>query len=144
MSLADFQPERAKVAYKGGDFDVRGLTLNDVAILLRHHLDDLEALIVVFSRDFDQTAIVSAVTQHGVALIKEAPGLVANLIAIASDEPDEVDQARALSMHTQVNALETIARLTFDEAGGAKKFVESLNHLLRGLRPTLLKTDSPT
>lgn len=136
MSLADFTPARETVEFKGGSFDVRGLSLDDVSILMRSHLPDVEAIIDLLAKgnagaEFE----VSAVLEHAITLVKEAPGLVANLIALACDEPDEVDKARALSLPVQVRAIETICKVTFDEAGGPKKFVESLVHLLASLRP---------
>ncbi len=135
MSLADFQPARETVAFKGGEFSVRGLALDDVAVLMRHHMSDIDALVNAFASDTTPEMASTVVVQHAITLIKEAPGLVANLIALASDEPDSVDNARRLGIAVQVRAIEAIAKLTFDEAGGPKKFVESLVNLLRGLRP---------
>lgn len=135
MALVDYQPERSTVSFKGGEFSVRGLALDDIALLMRHHLRDINALVDIFGKDVTDEVAVAAVAQHAIALIREAPGLVANMISLASDEPDSVDAARRLLMPTQVRALEEIARLTFDEAGGPKKFIESLMVLLRGMRP---------
>lgn len=136
MSLADFQPARESVTFNGGEFSVRGLALDDVTVLMRHHMSDVDKLVEAFSSN-DSTPEYAAkiAAQHIVTLVKEAPGLVANLIALASDEPDSVENARRLGIAVQIRALETIAKLTFDEAGGPKKFVESLVALLRGLRP---------
>lgn len=135
MALADYTPPRLAVPFKGGEFSVRGLALDDLALLMRNHYSDINALVDVFAKDTTEEQPVAAITKHAVALIKEAPGLVANLIAIACDEPDAVDNARKLMMPVQVRAIETIAKLTFEEAGGPKKFMESLANLLRGMRP---------
>lgn len=145
MSLADFEPEKVKVAFKKGGIEVRGLTLVDVAFLMREHLDDLEALIPILSgTNVTQELGVSLLIKNGAALIREAPGLVAMAIAVAADEPDEVDKARMLSMPAQLKAMKAIAQLTFEEAGGPKNFFESLTPFLRQMAPTLPKTDSPT
>lgn len=135
MALSDYVPARSVVSFKGGEFSVRGLALDDIAVLMRNHLSDINALVDVFGKDVTDEAAIGAVAQHAIALIREAPGLVANLIALASDEPDSVDHARRLLMPVQVRAIEEIAKLTFEEAGGPKKFFESLMVLLRGMRP---------
>lgn len=145
MSLANFVPDTVKVPHKKGDFEVRGLTLVDVAFLMREHLDDLEALIPVLTNaSISHDMGVSLLIKNGAALIREAPGLVATAIAIACDEPDSVDQARRLSMPMQLNILKAMAKLTFDEAGGPKNFLESLLPFLRQAMPVLPKTDSLT
>lgn len=136
MGLADYQPVRETVAISGGQsMQVRGLALEDVTVLFRAHLADLDKVVAIFGKQLDADQAVTAMMTHAIALVKEAPGLVANLIALASDEPDAVDNARRLPFAVQVTALKAVARLTFDEAGGPKKFVEGLGDLLRGLAP---------
>jgi hypothetical protein len=135
MSLADYKPARSTVSFKGGEFSVRGLALEDITVLMRNHMSDIDNLVDVFSRNMTDTEASTVAIQHAIALVKEAPGLVANLIALASDEPDSVDSARTLAMPLQIRAVQEIAKLTFEEAGGPKKFFESLMVLLRGLSP---------
>jgi hypothetical protein len=143
MALSDYEPARAQVEFKGGSFFVRGLALDDVTALMKSFSSDLEGMIGIYARGVNNDQTVAAMTQYAIALAKEAPGLVANVIARASDEPDAVDNARRLSMATQVQALKEIGRLTFEEAGGPKKFFESLNGLLTMVAPTATKTGSP-
>lgn len=143
MSLSNYQAPKLVVSFKGGQFEVRGITLDDLAILLKNHLNDIENLVDMFQKEPDHEAAVASLLKHSITLIREAPGLVANLIALASDEPDAVDNARSLSMPIQVKAIQSIAQLSFEEAGGPKKFVESLWMLLKGM-PSLTKTDSLT
>lgn len=144
MSLSDYSPEKAVVVFKGGQFEVRGITLDDLAILLRDHMDDLDALVNILGNamksGISQDTAVALATQHALALVREAPGLVARAIAQQADEPDLVENARRLPMHVQVSALEDIARLTFEEAGGPKKFFERLMKYLPGLT-SLTRTD---
>lgn len=139
MSLADYQPERAEVKFKAGSFEVRGLALDDIATLMRNHGSDLESMIQIYSDAQNNNAAIAAMANYAIALAKEAPGFVANMIALASDEPDTVDNARRLPMATQVEALKQIGRLTFEEAGGPKKFFESLTGLVKMVAPTILK-----
>ena len=142
MSLADYTPLSQSVSLgRGATVSVRGLSIDDIAVLLKDHLSDLDGLFELWERSSDQPL---ASARFVVALTREAPALVATLIALAADEPDMVAKARRLSLPVQIELLKAVLRLTFEEAGGAKKFVESLNQLLRGMRPALSKTDSPT
>jgi len=142
MSIADYKPQTAEVAFKGGSFLVRGLALEDVSVLLRSHLPDLNALVTLFQSNARDDVAVTSMAQYAIALVKEAPGLVSNLIALAADEPDNVAAFRKLSMPIQLRAIETIGRLTFEESGGPKNFFESLINLVRSVSPTAGQTGS--
>lgn len=133
MSLADYQPSRATVEFRGGSLNVRGLSLDDVTHLIRHHLDDLDQIIAMYGDGVDTQMASVATAQYALKLVREAPGLVANVIALASDEPDHAEKARMLPLPVQVDVLKEVGRLTFEEAGGLKKFVESLTTLLGGM-----------
>lgn len=143
MSLSDYFPAKEVVAFQGGQFEVRGLTLDDLAILLRDHLTDLDAVISIIGSDIKHETGVALMAQHGVKLIREAPGVAAMAIAIACDEPDAVDNARKLTMPVQLRALEAIYRLSFDEEDGPKKVLSGLMSLLSGTA-NLKKTDTRT
>lgn len=137
MSIHDYKPATAKVVFKGGDFEVRGLALDDVAVLMRSHLSDLNALMDIYSSTAANDGIkTNAMAKYALKLVKEAPGLVANLIALAADEPNEVDAFRRLSMPIQLRAIEAIGTLTFEESGGPKNFIESLINLFRVIKPS--------
>lgn len=146
MSLSDYTVPTAVVALSGGQVEVRGLSLEDLAILLRNHMGDLDKLILTFAHEVRSDVAISALVQHAVPVIREAPGLVSNLIALAADAPDEVDKVRRMSLAAKQKIIEKIAELTFEEAGGAKKFFASLSVMMTGLsrpegRPSI---DSPT
>lgn len=130
MSLADYQPARTTVPFKGGSFDVRGLSADDLGVLLKHHLPDLDKLFELYAEGVDERMAVFGTAQYAIKLVQEAPGLTAHVIALAADEPERVDQARRLSIPTQVEAIKTIVHLTFDEAGGPKNFFESMKNLV--------------
>lgn len=135
MSIHDYKPAKAEVVFKGGSFAVRGLALDDVAVLMRSHLTDLNALMNIYDSTGSDAVKTNAMAKYALKLVQEAPGLVANLIAIAADEPNEVDLFRALSMPLQLRAIEKIGELTFVEAGGPKNFIESLINLFRVIKP---------
>jgi hypothetical protein len=142
MSIHDYKPETAEVEFKGGSLTVRGLALDDVAVLMRSHLVDLDKLIGIYQSEVNDAAAVASFAQYALALAREAPGLVANIIALSCDEPEHVDKFRKLSIPITTRAVEKIIQLTFEEAGGPKKFVESLMQMIRGMRAP--KTDSLT
>lgn len=144
MALADYQPERVDIQFKGGPLSVRGLSLDDVSVLVKHHLTDLDQLLELYSKNVDPQLAVMATAQYAVTLVREAPALVANFIALAADEPEQADKARRLPIPVQVECIKEIGRLTFEEAGGAKKFFESLKELATKVRPPTSMTDSPT
>lgn len=135
MPISDYKPATAVVPFKGGQLDVRGLTLEDVAILLRTHLVDLDKIVEMFQGGVHDSVTSTMFAKYALKLARQAPGLVANIIALACDDGDDVDPYRKLGMAVQVDAIEHIGRLTFEEAGGPKKFVEKLKALLQGMRP---------
>lgn len=151
MALADFQAERRDVMVNGKVlFSVEGLSLDTLALLVNTHLPDLEYVfgIVVHGERADET-LQQQLARVAVGLAGEAPGLVANIIAICSGEPvtdDLIRQARRLPFPAQVQALEHIGAMTFEEAGGVKKAIESLMILLARLRtkPLNKTTDQTT
>ena len=144
MSLADYQPARALVEFNRGSVTVRGLSLDDVSVLMHNHLPDLDGLFDLYENAATTPADTGVATtaRYMVNLIREAPALVANVIALASDEPDAVENARRLPMPVQLDIMKKVVTLTFDEAGGPRKFFESLMMLLRGIRPAPQTTGS--
>lgn len=142
MALSDFTPVRQTVQFEGGEVDVRGLALDDVALLMKQHLPDIDTLVDVFvqqTRKTDEEAMdLDNIIHHAIGALRTAPGLVAHTIALASDEPDHVDIARSLPLPVQIQLVREIVELTFREAGGPKNFLASLSHLIRGLTPTMM------
>lgn len=161
MALADFIAERRDVKVNGRVlFSVEGLSLDTLALLVSTHMPDLEYVfgIVVHGEKPDET-FQQQILRVAMGLSKQAPGLVANIIAIASgemtrDQSDAgrqanaalIETARRLPFPAQVEALEHIGAMTFEEAGGVKKAIESLMILLSRLRkkPLSKTTDQTT
>jgi hypothetical protein len=147
MALSDFQAERREVKVNGKVlFSVEGLSLETLALLVNTHMPDLEYVfgIVVHGEKADET-FQQQIARVAMGMAGQAPGLVANIIAICSGEPltdDLIKQARRLPFPAQVQAMEHIGSLTFEEAGGVKKAIESLMTLLARLRTKPL--NSPT
>lgn len=135
MLLADFHPQREQVSFRSGSLSVRGLALDDVALLIRENLSDLDTLLKLYADEEGSQAAITATAQYAVAMIRESPALVGRVIALACDEPNSEDHARKLPIPVQVELIKKIIELTFSEAGGAKKFFESLTNLLTVVRP---------
>lgn len=135
MSFANYKPATEAVKFAGGQAAVRGLNTEDISDLIRIHLDDMENLFSLFQ---DASANVAANQQSKaivIKLIKDAPHLAAQIVAMAAGEPDSYDAIRSLPFPTMVDAIEKIGRLTFEEVGGAGNFVATLKGLMAGLQP---------
>ncbi len=112
MSLANLVAITEKIESPHGDFEVRGLTLQALAGLLKDHAEELSKL---FDGEIDFQAVV-----------REFPDLVAMLIAQAAGEPEYVDNVKELPFGVQLNAIEKIWNLTAVD-------VEELGNLIRSL-----------
>jgi hypothetical protein len=134
MGLAAYQAARREF-FSGtpGAFSVQGLSLEGIAILVREHLSEMEPLVDLFINgekakltsvaDKDFTPVVQA-------LVSQAPGFAANVIAVAAGEPDAVGVAATIPGPLQIEILVAIGELTFSEVGGVKKSWETVASLL--------------
>lgn len=131
MGLKDLQLPQEEVPFKGGSFFVRGLNIVDISFLIRNHG---EAMTGAFNKITESgTEIgVDNVMELALPIIESFPSLVAQVIACAADEPNEVGMVSRLPFPSQVDAVEKIMALTFDASGGPKKFVETVLRLLEG------------
>lgn len=136
MSLADFSINKVKVDFRGGSLNMRGLALEDFSVLLRHYLPEMNALFDLYDNKETRDTAISQSGAFALKIVKEAPEMVAQLIVLAGDEPQElIDIARRLPLPVQVECVRNIIDLTFEEAGGAKKFLDSVMGMVATLRP---------
>lgn len=138
MGLQNYTPERHEFVLKGGSFHVRGLSLEDVSRLINHHLPDLEALFDLFASNKITSSTDEQFRDVVVGIVQQAPGFAANVIALASDEPDSAKNAAMLPFPVQVDALIKIGDMTFADVGGLGKGLESIAALLRKANLTKL------
>lgn len=131
MALADYTPERYTVEWRGRVLvEVRGLSLEDVTVLVRQHLPELKELYARFQGD-PKKLLPEGLDAERIALncITEAPTLAARIICLASDERD-MDAARRLTMPLQMKILIEVIRLTFEDVGGPLEFAGMLRKIV--------------
>lgn len=127
MAIADFVLPTEEVQLPDGkSFAVRGISLEDVTILLSKHGAEMDGFYQQMSARQDQSAM-----EVGLSLIGKAPDLVANIIAMAADEPALANVVKKFTIGVQQDALEKIAKLTFDASGGPGKFIEAVTKLVQ-------------
>lgn len=126
MALTDFVLPTEEVSLPGGSFAVRGLSLEDITVLLAKHGPVMEQ----FFKKYSASPEESSPMEIGMSLVGQAPALVAQLISLAADAPEKADMIRKFPLAIQQDALEKIAKLTFDASGGPGKFVEAVIRLV--------------
>jgi len=135
MNLSEFQPDTELVTVKRRKeepftFHVRGLNILDLTAIVKAHFPDLGALGELYNKAGGATMTEASMVRLCHQLIGNAPGLVAHIIARATDNPDAVNGAARLPFMAQVDALQKIGRLTFEEAGSLKKMMADLQDAL--------------
>ncbi|PZR90340.1 MAG: hypothetical protein DI537_19180 [Stutzerimonas stutzeri] len=125
-----FIAQTSTIRFVGGEISVRGLSVPDLSILVQTHRDTAKELYERFTgiRKEDAITIEHAGTIAS-ELITTAPAIVAHVIALAADVPDQFEEVVHLPIDVQAKALEDIARLTFAMEGGATGFLETLTRL---------------
>lgn len=142
MPLAGYQPEVREVPIANGNvMHLRAMNVADFAVLLREHFPDIDGVFDLFQGGLDKMN-ADQFKPLALMLISQAPGLVANIIAVAAGEGDASD-AEKLPAPIQVKALLAIGELTFMEVGGVKKFVGEIAALLTNEQVKNLMTKIP-
>lgn len=128
-----FTPKVKRIEFAEDNFiEVRGLGLADVSQLVDVHAQTAVEIFNKFTgRDSEAFTVDDMATVAQQLLIK-FPGVVAHTIALAADEPNQIDVISKLPVGAQVEALETIGQLTFEMQGGLGNFVETVTRLARG------------
>jgi hypothetical protein len=145
MSLSTYKPKTITVEFPDGDFEVRGLSLPDVAVLVDSHEYVINNIvtkvrtrkeIIEAEGGANDEALANLMGDLFMEIIRESPMLAANIIAICADEPDQMVNASRLPIVTQVEALTAIGDLTFKDMASVKKFVANVTKLIRGILPS--------
>lgn len=140
MALSDLEIQTHEVQVHGTTISVRGLNFADLSSLIQEHREDLDALINKASErqeEAENAENPQSDQQLVFELIKEVPELAAKVIAHASGEPDKWEHAYRLGFPSQLDLLMAIGQMTFQEAGGVKKFLSDVLSLMQATRTTL-------
>lgn len=134
MSLKDYSPPRKDIAAGSVTLSVRGLNLDDVALLMGAHAEKMIGSFFAFEKMAKDSPTADALMAKSImTLVFEAPAVAADIIALACDEPDSAPEARKLPFPAQVTALTEVGRLTFEASGGLGNFLAALKGIGAGL-----------
>lgn len=124
MSLRDLVDRKVEIECPGDiNFQVRGLSLEDVVLLLENHADALKAIFgAPEGADFEM-------------LLKEFPAFVAAAIAYAADEHELEEKVRKLPIGVQLRAIQEVWDLSSLD-------VETLGKLAGSLVKSIAKLNS--
>jgi len=130
MALADFQPitQTIQIKSRGGNIEVvlRGLGLNEIHQLLSSHGADMEGVFRIYEENAGPEITVTAMGKFAMALVKQAPGLVAHAVALSAGEPGAVDAVQKMGILDQIRLVKAVGQLTFEEVGSVKKLIAEL------------------
>lgn len=144
MLYDDFSiPSRTILSAETKVMEVRGLSFADISGLLDHHREDIDRMIALWkgfdSEEMTQRDASSLLSEYGLQLLHNAPGIVANIIAVCADAPDQVDIIARLPVSVQVQAIEAIVDLTSNDFGGVAPMLGKIAGLAVANAPKAIK-----
>lgn len=123
-------PEVAIKVPGNDDLVVRGLGIDSVMFLVRHHRETLEAL---FTQAQNGEISAENAEMFAVELISASGVLCGMIIACGVGEPEEWQTAMQLPISIQVEAIVQIGILTFAAEGGVEKFMQTVVGVMSGV-----------
>ncbi len=100
MSLRDLVDRKTTIEHGDSGFEIRGLSLEDVVLLMENHKD---ALVSIFAAptgtDFEE-------------LIKQFPSFISAAISYAAGEYEDTDLVRRLPVGVQLRAIQEVWELS--------------------------------
>lgn len=135
MSLKDFTPKTETITIpSGGEFAVRGLSLDDITSLVQLHYGPLAALFDKYIAEGVANAVTDSASDENVTavvmdLARQAPRLIADVICHAADERDAQASVSLLPIGVQVATIEAVLRLTLEAEGGLEKLAATVMRL---------------
>lgn len=136
MSLRDYVIATRTVTLQGDQkLSIRALGFDDIQNLLINKQGLIDTALKLFGESgFNpDNADPQQVREFATSLLATLPDLVAELIAIAADEPDLGHKARRLPAPAQLEALMGIYEMTFTEPDSVKNFFGRLASLLTSI-----------
>lgn len=132
MSWTDYEAPSVEIPL-GNDKTgkVRGLNVDDLAILITNHLQPISEALALYSAS--RKDIYSSRNLHSfvISTASQFPVLISEVISLAADEPSL--RGKKLAMGVQVAALDAILKLTLDEVGGLGNLSLVLANLAKGV-----------
>lgn len=142
MSLADVVIPTREVTLGESRVMVRGISLNDVSALLRDHLVELSTLFDLYDDEETRETAMAAGASFAIKLVQEAPDMAAMCIILLTDSPaSDLPKARKFPLGWQVELIRVALEVTFEEAGGGKKFLDKMMAMVRNVRPSTKARD---
>jgi hypothetical protein len=131
MQLKDYQIQRERIPLpgkKGDFFEVRGLCVDDLTFLITLHHGPITRALKLYQESKEDVLATKNLTGFILALAKDFPDLVAEVISAASDSLDDATRAvaRKLPIPTQILALNAILKLSMEEVDGLKNLLAEL------------------
>lgn len=139
MGLRDIGIPRAEIEVGKSAFSVRGITLADIT---QAAVDYGPQMALLFGRlQNGENLSEASIRRLVLSLGSEFPGLLAAVIALASDDytKETVEIAAALPLPKQAEAIEEIFKLTFTSEADVKKLIESLARMIVGVSGALME-----
>lgn len=131
MSLKDLViPSETILIPNNEPIVVRGLGLDSIVYLLRHHRTSAEEL---FQRAQDGSLDASSIEELAVTMIDQFASLAAMIISCGAGEPDEWPTAQKLPASVQIDAIVKIGSLTLIAEGGVEKMMETVIKVMAGV-----------
>ena len=136
MPLEGYTPQTREIEVPGfSPLRLRGLSLSDVSFLVRIHRADLDTMFAKMQAKSESDGPPEMGMVHLVTVLFEtAPMLASAVIALAADEPNEIEVVNRLPVSVQIEAIEAVGELTFAGEGGSKKVVEAVTRMIGGVR----------
>lgn len=139
--MLDFVIPTEKISWGKGAgqvVEVRGLSFNDFTQLFVKHGKGLDQLFNFIEAGAGQLEAAASkdIKTFGSGFIMRAPELVAQLIAVAADSPDQAPKVAQLPLPVQIKCLEAIYRMTVEEAGGLADFMQLVLRIAEEVRIT--------
>lgn len=146
MALSDYTLPTETIDLPGGDtFTVRGISLTDLSTIAAHHFSEITLLFAKVKSELgaDQAPSIKDVDMMLKLALTVAPNALAEIVALAADEPDMAATVKKLPILTQTQAILKIAELTFHSQAEVEKLVETIIPLMQVSNGFLEKLQSP-
>jgi hypothetical protein len=136
MELRDYTIPRERVTLPGkvkpGEpkpfFEVRGLCADDLTFLIMNHHAPITKALMRYQEQRDAILKGNGLTDFILALARDFPDLVAEVISAATDSLDDLtrSKARKLPFPTQLDALNKIVTLSMEDMGDLKNLLAEM------------------